>query len=194
MVRLARLAALSGVIDCANQGDSVMRFHVILALMAGLLTAVPVLSQGQGPRGPNDVAAIAVPGVVEAGAKWKLIWNGPDSADGIVGTPEGGVIFAQREVSRVRKIDVNGKSSVIVENTGGAGSLGIDYVGRIVGVLRDHPSVGYLTPEHKVLTDNYEGIPLKGAADLVVEHRGGLYFTESRRMPTPATYYLAPNG
>jgi len=171
-----------------------MRFHVILALMAGLLTAVPVLAQGQGPRGPNDVAAIAVPGVVEAGAKWKLIWNGPDSADGIVGTPEGGVIFAQREVSRVRKIDVNGKSSVIVENTGGAGSLGIDYVGRIVGVLRDHPSVGYLTPEHKVLTDNYEGIPLKGAADLVVEHRGGLYFTESRRMPTPATYYLAPNG
>ena len=171
-----------------------MRFQIIVALTSALLTATPILAQGQGPRGPNDVTASAVPGVVEAGAKWKLIWNGPDSADGIVGTPEGGVIFAQREVSRVRKIDVNGKSSVVVEHTDGAGALGIDYVGRIVGMLRDHPSVAYLSPEHKVLTDNYQGIPLKGAADLVVEHRGGLYFTESRRMPTPATYYLGPDG
>jgi len=167
---------------------------LIIAFAAGLLPARPSFSQGQGPQGAKDVTTSAIPGVVAAGQKWNPLWDGPDTADGIVGTPDGGVIFAQREVNRVRKIDINGKSSVVVENTDGAGALGIDYQGRIVGMLRDHPSVAYLYPEHRVLTDNYQGIPLKGAADLVVEHRGGLYFTESRRMPTPATYYLAPDG
>ena len=122
-----------------------MRLPLIFALAAALLAAAPSFGQGQAPQGEKDAATSAISGVVAAGAKWKLLWNGPDTADGIVGTPDGGVIFAQREVSRVRKIDVNGKSSIVVENTDGAGSLGIDYQGRIVGVLRNHPSVGYLT-------------------------------------------------
>lgn len=171
-----------------------MRTTLIFALAAGLLAAAPTFGQGQAPQGPKVVTTSAIPGVVSAGAKWKQLWDGPDTADGIVGTPDGGVIFAQREVSRVRKIDVNGTSSVLIEHTDGAGALGIDYQGRIIGMLRDHPSVAYLTPEHKVLIDNYQGIPLRGAADLVVEHRGGFYFTESRRMPTPATYYFGPDG
>src|SRR5262249_32690798 len=93
-----------------------------------------------------------------------------------------------------RKVAPDGTTSVLVENTDGAGALAIDYQGRIVGMLRDHPSVAYLTPERKLLTDNYQGISLKGASDLVVEKKGGLYFTESRRMPTPGAYYLGPDG
>jgi gluconolactonase len=131
---------------------------------------------------------------VDAGAKWKLVWSGTDDADGIVGTPDGGAIFAQRAVNRVRKVDLDGKTSVVVENTDAAGSLAIDYQGRILGVLRDHPSVAMLSPEHKLLTDNYYGAQLKGAADLVVEKRGGIYITESRRTPWPGVYYLAPDG
>ncbi len=170
-----------------------MRLQIAFALAAGLLVSAPAPA-AQAPQGPKDVTVTAIPGVVAADAKWRKFWDGPDNADGIVGTPDGGVIFAQREVNRVRKVDADGKSSILVENTHGAGSLGIDYQGRILAVMRDHPSVGYLTPEFKILTDNYQGTALKGASDLVVEKRGGFYFTESRRMPTPGAYYLGPDG
>jgi gluconolactonase len=171
-----------------------MRLNIAFAIAACLLASTPAFSQAPAQQGPREVSVSAIPGVVAAGAKWQIFWSGPDNADGIVGTADGGVIFAQREVNRVRKVDPDGKTSIVVENTNGAGALGIDYQGRIVAMMRDHPSVGYLTPERKLLTDNYQGIPLKGAADLVVEKRGGLYFTESRRMPTPGAYYLGPDG
>jgi gluconolactonase len=162
------------------------------SLAAALFLATPTF--GQAPPAERQVTVSAIPGVVAAGAQWKLVWSGTDDADGIVGTSDGGAIFAQREVNRVRKVDADGKTSVVVENTDAAGSLAIDYQGRIVAVLREHPSVAILTPEQKLLTDNYYGAKFKGAADLVVEKRGGIYITESRRTPWPGVYYLAPDG
>lgn len=164
-----------------------------------LLISAPTFGQAQAQRGTRDVTVPAIEGVVEAGAQWKIFWSGPDNADGIVGTHDGGVIFAQAEVGRVRKVDPDGESSVVVEAPGGPGALAIDYQGRILAVMRDqpsrqHPSVAVLTPERKVITDNYYGVPLKGASDLVVEKRGGLYFDESRRVPSSGVYYLAPDG
>jgi gluconolactonase len=149
---------------------------------------------GQTPPAERQVTVSAIPGIVAAGAQWKMVWSGTDDADGIVGTSDGGAIFAQREVNRVRKVDADGTTSVVVENTDAAGSLAIDYQGRILAVLREHPSVAILTPEHKLLIDNYYGAKFKGAADLVVEKRGGIYITESRRTPSAGVYYLAPDG
>src|SRR5438105_2753157 len=119
------------------------------ALAAALIIPGPGFSQAQSPRGERPVTVSAIPGIVEAGAQWTLVWFGTDDADGIAGTPDGGVIFAQREVNRVRKIDPDGKTSVVVEHTGAAGSLAVDYQGRILAVLRDHPSLAIVAPEHK---------------------------------------------
>jgi len=162
------------------------------AITAALLLTAPAFAQT--PPAERQVSVSAIPGIVAAGAQWKTVWSGADDADGIVGTSDGSAIFAQREVNRVRKVDADGKTSVVVENTDSAGSLAIDYQGRIVGVLRDHPAVAILSPEHKLLTDNYYGAKFQGAADLVVEKRGGMYITESRRTPWPSVYYLAPDG
>jgi gluconolactonase len=168
-----------------------------LLLSSNAFSQTPVLGgQAAAQRSAREVTVAAIPGVVEAGAKWKIFWTGlnMDNADGIVGAADGGVIFAQRQGNKVRKVDFDGKTSVLLGNTDGAGSLGIDHQGRIVAVMRDHPSVAILTPERKLLTDNYYGVPFKGASDLVVERRGGLYFVESGRKPTPGVYYLAPDG
>lgn len=40
----------------------------------------------------------AIPGVIVAGAKWKLVWQGPDNADGLIGTRDGGRLFGRRAV------------------------------------------------------------------------------------------------
>src|SRR5689334_25272225 len=116
-----------------------MKLKIAFAIAACLL-ASPVVA-AQAPPRATEVTVSAIPGVVAAGAKWRIFWSGADNADGIVGTPDGGVIFAQREVNRVRKVAPDGTTSVLVENTNGAGALAIDYQGRIIGMLRDQPSV-----------------------------------------------------
>src|SRR5580765_2361379 len=106
-----------------KKGAHFMRVKILFAIAACLLASVPAFSQAPAQQGPKDVTVSAIPGVVAAGAKWQTFWLGPDNADGIVGTPDGGVIFAQREANRVRKVDLDGKSSIVVENTEGAGAL-----------------------------------------------------------------------
>jgi len=140
----------------------------------------------------REVTVTAIPGVVAAGAKWQLVWQGPDNADGIVGTADGGVLFAQEQPSRVRKLDANGGDSIYLENTHGSGALAIDAQGRILAVERtctdpglaatappcaEPTAVGILAPVPKVLADRFEGKPLGRLNDLVVDRKGGVYFT-----------------
>src|SRR5438094_9051180 len=47
------------------------------------------------PAPERDVTVSAIPGVIAAGANWKLVWEGRHSADRIVGTKGGGLLFAQ---------------------------------------------------------------------------------------------------
>ena len=37
------------------------------------------------PAGARDVTVAAIPGVVSSGARWQLVWQGTDNADGLVG-------------------------------------------------------------------------------------------------------------
>ena len=131
-----------------------------------LLLVVPVFSQ------VRDVTITAIPGVINAGAKWQEVWKGTNNADGIVGTPDGGLLFAQEQPSTIRKLDSNDKESVYVSDTHGAGAVAIDSKGRILVVQRtctdpgrgnapcNEPtavSIIYPENERKVLADNYQG-------------------------------------
>src|SRR5262245_51202496 len=81
-----------------------------LAVVVGGVAAAQQRNAG-GQRGfpqptpEKEVTVTAIPGVVAAGAKWKLIWQGPDNADGIVATKDGGLLFAQEQPSTVGLID-----------------------------------------------------------------------------------------
>ncbi len=142
-----------------------------------------------------------IPGVIAAGARWMLVWGGADNADGIVGTADGGLLFAQEQPSRIRKLDSNGKVSVFLEDTHGAGAVSIDARGRILAVERtctdpgrnptscaDPTKVGVLAPERQVLADNFEGQSLGRLNDLIADHKGGVYFNGT------LTYYVNPAG
>ena len=155
------------------------------------------------PQGTREVTVAAIPGVVAAGAAWKLVWQGTDNADGLVGTSDGGVLFAQEQPNRVSKLDRRDKASVVLAGTHGAGSLTIDAMGRIIAVERtctdpgraaDAPpcqeptKVTVLTPERKVLADSFDGKPLGRLNDLVADKKGGVYFTVG------GAYYANPRG
>jgi hypothetical protein len=57
------------------------------------------------PEPARNVTVAAIQEVVAAGAPWTLVWQGTDNADGIVGTADRGLLFAQEQPNRVRKLD-----------------------------------------------------------------------------------------
>src|SRR5207253_99813 len=101
-------------------------------------------------------------------SKWQLAWQGTDNADGIVGTRDGGLLFAQEQPNRVSKLDKADRVSVLIADTHGAGSVAIDARGRVIAVERtctdpgrpasappcqEPTKVTVLTPARKLLAD-----------------------------------------
>ncbi len=140
----------------------------------------------------REAVVTAIPGVVAAGARWTLAWQGTDNADGLVGTPDGGLLFAQEQPSRVRKLDADDRVSVFVDDTHGTGSLALDAQGRLVAVQRtctdpglngapcnEPTAIAVIHPvaERRTLATAINGRSLGRINDLVVDARGGAYFT-----------------
>lgn len=155
-----------------------------------VLAAVAAAQQEPAVR-PVTIAAI--PGVIASGATWTLAWAGTDNADGLVGTPDGGLLFTQEQPNRVSKLDKNDKASVFVEGTHGAGSVSMDTRGRLFAAERtctdpgrpatppcNEPtriSIVYPEKERRVLADNIDGKSFGRPNDLVADKKGGAYFT-----------------
>jgi gluconolactonase len=163
------------------------------AWLAGCLVLAAVTAQSQ-PLLPGEREAriTAIPGVVAAGARWQIAWADFASADGIVGTPDGGVIFAQEQTDRVVKLAANGDEYTYIEYAYGIGSVSLDAQGRLFGVERTCTEplntelagcnvltrVVQLAPGRRVLANSFpDGRPLGRLNDLIGDGRGGAYFT-----------------
>jgi gluconolactonase len=138
----------------------------------------------------RDVTVQAIPGVVAQGATWSVAWQGTDNADGIVGTPDGGLLFAQEQPNRISKLDKNDHATPFLEDTHGAGAISIGKKGQIFVVERtctdpgrkglacaEPTAIAMLAPQRKKLADNVDGKSLGRLNDLIVSKRGEIYFT-----------------
>ena len=171
-------------------------------LMASFVFGQPKGGRGFGqPEGAREVTITEIPGVVAAGAQWKLAWQGTDNADGIVGSSDGGLLFAQEQPSRISKLDRNDKLSPFLEDTHGTGALSIDAKGRIWAVERtctdpgrqgapctESTAVALLAPMRKIIADNFEGKSLGRLNDLIADKKGGAYFNGA------GLYYVNRDG
>ena len=86
--------------------------------------------------GEREANVVAIPGVVAAGAKWQIVWADFKTADGIGGTSDGGVIFAQEQSDSVKRLDPSGKEWTLIPFSHGIGSVSLDNQGRLFGVER----------------------------------------------------------
>jgi gluconolactonase len=145
----------------------------------------------------------AIPGVVAAGAQWEIAWADFETADGIIGTADGGVLFAQEQTDTIRKLTPDGKEYVVYGPTRGVGSISLDTQGRLYAVERtcteplntflpgcaDMTAVVQLLPERRVLAMTFaNGAPLGRLNDLIADGKGGAYFTVG------GAYYVDPAG
>jgi hypothetical protein len=128
-----------------------MKLHASSIVVASLALATTLAGQrGAGPQGQTAANVTAIAGVVAEGAMWRVAWQGTDNADGIVGSADGGLLFAQEQPRRISKLDAMDRVSVALSETHGVGSIAIDSKGRILGVERtctdpsdrqaDHPA------------------------------------------------------
>jgi gluconolactonase len=185
----------------ASRADMKVHVSTIAAVLLSLFATTLAAQRGGAGQGAREVPVTTIPGVVAAGATWSTAWQGTDNADGLVGTPDGGLLFAQEQPRRISKLDAMDRASVFLADTHGVGSIGIDSKGRVIAVERTctdpggHPescneptAVSVLTPTRAVLADRFQGKPLGRLNDLVVDAKGGVYFTVG------GAYYVGPNG
>lgn len=167
------------------------------------LTAASLCAQQKGKGGPPPAAAkpptppkqvtiTAIPGVIAAGAQWKMAWQGEATADGMVGTSDGGLIAAQEQSNRILKLDAKDNLTIFSAISHGPGALSIGPDGIIYAVERsctdpdavkrgpcnEPTDIAVLTPERKVLADKMaDGAGLGRINDLTVAKNGHIYFT-----------------
>jgi gluconolactonase len=157
-----------------------------------------LLGQAPQPKGPEKPTVTPkIQDVVAAGTKVERIWTTTTtSADGLIAAPDGALLMPQQAANTISKVDKDGKVTVSLQDTNGAGGLAIDSKGRYISVERTMPRVRILLPEpRKVLVDAYEGKPLEGASDIIADAKGGIYFTEGRMTPpSSAVYYVNTTG
>jgi gluconolactonase len=144
--------------------------------------------------------------VIDAGAKWSLVWQGSENADGIVGTKDGGLLFAQEQNNHVMKLDKKGKVSIFLSAHGpGAVAIGppMDRIivvertctdpGGTPDLCKEPTGIAALTPARVLLANGIDGKELGRLNDLVADKKGGVYFTNGPQ-PGGGAFYLSPKG
>jgi gluconolactonase len=163
----------------------------------------------------NQVISKEIPGIVKAGTKIELVKSGLDGSDDPIGLADGTTLFTEPPADRIWKIDQAGQISVFREKSNGGLGMSLDSKGRLFSVQSayGHTGIAIIYPpgSEKVITDNFEGMPFGRPNDLIVDKKGGVYFTDPGlngaqaeavkkllggqlppRLP-PAVYY-APSG
>ncbi len=165
---------------------TVMGMAVLAAVAA--LTAP---ASAQTLAGEKAVAIPAIAGVTATGAQWDLAWAGLMTADGMVGTDDGGLLFAQEQSNSIRKLTADGQEQIYLSGVAGAGAVSIDAKGRLFTVERtctdpglNMPSCAELTrvvqlaPERRLLANSFaDGRTLGRLNDVMADGLGGAYFT-----------------
>jgi gluconolactonase len=154
---------------------------------------------GGAPAISSHYRVAAIPGIVKAGVRWKVLWTVPgDDADGIIATPDGGILIARNNDSDVVKLMPNGQHTVVYQDTDTGGALSENTMGQLFVVERGlRASIWELAPQHRVLADRYMDGPLDCIGgvlnDLAATSNGGAYFTMGGP-PNGGLFYAAPDG
>jgi gluconolactonase len=160
--------------------------------LALVITALAAPGMAQMPAGILDVLA---PGAVP-----ELVQEGYIFTEGPVGTADGGLYFSDIRANRTYFLDPGGKISVARENTNGANGLALTRDGELLFAEGDGRRITRRNKDGSiaVLTEGPPGAPLLAPNDLIVDAKGGIYFTDPGPRPVvpgrPTFVYYLPAG
>jgi len=159
------------------------------AALVGLL-ALPVSAQS-----PSGIAGVVAPGVEP-----QLVQEGFAFTEGPVGTPDGGLYFSDIRPNRIYRLDTNGEIGFVREQTNGANGLAVTREGDLLAAEGDGKRISKRSRDGTVttVTEGIEGKPLLAPNDLILDAKGGIYFTDPGPRPVVpgriAYVYYLPVG
>jgi gluconolactonase len=196
-----------------------MRLRATILAVVSVLIYVTGLSQEQTQTRPAEAPATEtiakdIPGVIKGGTRIHVViasvpgHGTPGVAvqgtEGPIALPDGTMVFCETALGRVARVDKDGNESVFVDaaHANAPNGLSWDSKGRLIGATTaaGHLGVQVVYPQgsEAVLADNFDGKPFVRPNDLIVDPKGGVYFTDPANIPSPpsppAVYYVPPGG
>lgn len=183
--------------------------HAAALVAAGLaLAAADITAQ---TAGVGTIVTPEIAGVAAAGTPVELIKEGFNGTEGPVVLPDGSLIFTETTANRITRIALDGATSTFLDSSNGSNGLGFNAAGDLYAaqVLKTRVGIVYPVEHARTLADGYEGKPFGRPNDLVVDRKGGVYFTDSGAPPRPAgspapaeqpvvakpaVYHITPSG
>jgi gluconolactonase len=156
------------------------------------------LSSSLAQTPPNTVAlqpSPDIPGVIAGGTMPEVVIKGLTSSDDPFWLPGVGLIFSESQANRIVKLDEHDQPVTFVDNL--LNPLGMTYDaknGELISIQTKPGSMGprvvWPKGKERIIADNYQGKPFGRPNDIVVDLKGGLYFTD----PTASAVYYVPRG
>ena len=183
-----------------------MKATTALLFVGCLIGTAPAVAQApaQMQKSPPDTEAPEIPGVVAGGTRVQLIRDQFQGTEGPIGMPDGSFLFTEQDAGdgALVRIDPDGNVSMYLENTNRTVGLAFHPDGRLIGTQSRIPRVGVLAPAKTTLASEHGGQPLVFPNDLVIDKKGGIYFTDQvneRFRPAPPgrqplLLYIRPDG
>lgn len=149
------------------------------------------------PRGEVDEfdnsPVTAISGVIEAGQRWRLIWQGSgNNTDSPIAT-ENGILMAMNDLSQIIEISLDGSVEVIATDTYTGGAMALTPDGTLyVGQRALNRGIWQVEPR-RLFADTMNGEPLECLGpsvlnDMVADQKGGMYMTMG------GVYYVNAEG
>jgi gluconolactonase len=160
--------------------------------LAAIITALAMPAMAQTSAG--------IPGVLAPGAAPELVQEGFVFTEGPVATADGGLYFSDIRVNRTYFLDPGGKIGAVRENTNGANGLALTRDGELLFAEGDGKRITKRNKDGSItlLTEGPPGVPLLAPNDLIVDAKGGIYFTDPGPRPVvpgrPTYVYYLPAG
>jgi gluconolactonase len=164
-------------------------WHANATGAAFLMLVLPAMAQSPG-----------IPGVLAPGAAPELVQEGFMFTEGPVATADGGLYFSDIRANKTFFLDPGGKIAVVRENTNGANGIALTKDGELLFAEGDAKRITKRGKDGTIatLTEGPEGKPLLSPNDLIVDAKGGIYFTDPGPRPVvpgrPTYVYYLPAG
>jgi gluconolactonase len=162
--------------------------YAIGAALAGV--ALPAMAQ----------TSAGIPGVLAPGATPELVQENFKFTEGPLGTAEGGLYFSDIPVNKTFYLDPGGKIAVVRENTNGANGIAFGKDGELLFAEGDGKRISKRNKDGSMttLTEGPAGKPLLSPNDLILDGKGGIYFTDPGPRPVvpgrPTAVHYLPAG
>ena len=141
-----------------------------------------------------------IAGVVAPGTPVELVKEGFRFTEGPVGTPDGGLYFTDIRANVIYRLDPSGGINVFRDNTAAANGLAFDRSGNLLAAEGKGKRVIRIDSRGivaVVAAQTAGGQAFLSPNDLIVDRRGGIYFTDpgSRgHQGKTFVYYIRPDG